>query len=82
MSHGLNVESTFSIFKNIKSLFEKHDVDQMSILDCWFSLYSAKSNGWINFQERFDLDSIENLEINTIEMNEFIHYSRYFYEPL
>jgi hypothetical protein len=71
MSHGFDAEKTFQVFKSFEEFF---DWSQIGILDCWRALYRAKSAGWIDFQERFDFGSDDGTM--TINMEEFIHYSR------
>ena len=78
MSHGLDSESTFSFFKNSKELFASNGRGQVNILDCWHALDRAKSIGWIDFQELFNIESTKDIDIATLDMEEFIHYSRYF----
>ncbi len=71
MSHGLDAENVFQIFKSFGEFFTG---TQAGILDCWRALYRAKNVGWVDFQERFDFDYSDSTE--TINMEEFIHYSR------
>ena len=74
MAHGLSAESSCCIFNNFKELFASNENSHVSIMDCWCALDSVRSLRWIDFQERFD---IESSEFETIDMDEFIHYSRY-----
>ncbi len=79
MSHGFDAESTFSFFKHSKELFARGESGQVNILDCWYALDRAKSIGWIDFQEFFDIESDKEADTLTLDMEEFIHYSRYSY---
>ena len=49
----------------------------VKILDCWCALERAKSIGWIDFRERFDLECNDEGGDKSLDMDEFIHYSRY-----
>ncbi len=71
MSHGLDSENVFQIFKSFEEFFGS---TQVGILDCWRALHLAKTAEWVDFQERFDCDYCD--ETKTINMEEFIHYSR------
>jgi hypothetical protein len=82
MSHGLNAESTYSIFKHVKELFTRNESGLVNLLDCWCAVDSAKSNGWIDFKERFDMESEEKPDNETIDMDQFIHYSRCIFDIL
>ena len=77
MSHGFDAESTFSIFKPYKELLEANESDRTNILDSWHALDLAKSMEWLNFQEFFNIESNNGSNVATLDMEEFIHYSRY-----
>ena len=74
MSHGLDTELTITAFKTFKDHFLYTSNGQISIHDCWYALERAKSTGWIDFQERFQ---VEGPDAPTLDMEEFIHYSWY-----
>ena len=43
------------------------------LLAAWSALQCAKTMGWINFQDHFQLDDVDD---ETIQMDEYLHYSR------
>ena len=73
MSLGLDAEHVHNIFKSFDEFFVRCDESQVNALVCWRALHRAACASWINFQERFDL---ERGDERTINMEEFIHYSR------
>jgi hypothetical protein len=77
MSHGLDADTTFSMLKNINEHCAENGSVHVKILDCWCALERAKSIGWIDFRERFDFECNDEGGDKSLDMDEFIHYSRY-----
>ena len=74
MSHGLNSEQTHHLFASFEEFFAYEECGQSHLISSWRAIHQAKSIGWIDFRERFEL---EQDEPGAIDMEEYIHYSRY-----
>ena len=76
LSRGLDADQTCQVFKSFEDLFAyPQAVDrQGNALDCWRALHRARTMAWIDFQEHIDSESYQD---NVINMEEFIHYSRW-----
>jgi hypothetical protein len=73
LSLGTDADETYEVFKNFEVFFDD-GLDHHNLLDCWKSLQSVVSMGWIDFHDDFISECDEELTIN---MEEFSHYSRY-----
>lgn len=76
LSRGINAEETFQIFKNIDNLFQNMGESQLNIYGCWQAICRVICMGWIDFEERFGVQDRGEM---TIDMEEFMHYSRSVY---
>ena len=73
LSQGLDADQIFAIFRSFEELFVDLKCSQVNILDCWRALHRSTCAGWIDFRERFGYECDRD---QTIDMEEFIHYSR------
>ena len=73
MSRCLDAEKTYDVFRSFEEFFVDLGSSQVNILDCWRALHRSTCLGWIDFRERFDAEREQD---QTIDMEEFIHYSR------
>jgi hypothetical protein len=76
LSQGLDAEQTYTIFKDRGqlSLLEGSPDNIVAVVDCWRALHRAASVSWIDFREHLNVECDDDLTIN---MDEFIHYSRW-----
>jgi hypothetical protein len=57
----------------VYAIFRKQGCIGEGLLAGWWALLCAKTMGWINFQDHFQLDDADH---ETIQMDEYLHYSR------
>ena len=74
VSLGIDAERTFKVFRRFDDFFVCSNEYNLGMMDCWRSFHRAALMGWIDFKERFDLEFPDQY---TIDMEEFIHYSRF-----
>ena len=74
MSKALDTNHVLQVFKGVEGLMPSDGRGLIGILDCWRAVERARSDCWIDFQERFDMDRNDS---RTIDMEELIHYSRW-----
>ena len=74
ISLGIDAERTFKVFKKFDEFFVCGAERSLGMIDCWRSFHRAALMGWVDFKERFDLEFPDEY---TIDMEEFIHYSRF-----
>ena len=75
MSRGLDADQTYDIFSSFEELFVHLGCNQVNILDCWRALHRSTCLGWIDFRGCINTCT-EGEEDETINMEEFMHYSR------
>ena len=73
LSQGLDADQTCNILAGFQELFAHDGNNQVNALDCWRALHRAASVSWIDFREHLNNECDED---HTINMEEFIHYSR------
>jgi hypothetical protein len=74
LSLGTDADETYEVFKNCDVFSFYNGLGHHNLLDCWRSVQSVISMGWIDFHDDLIGECDEELTIN---MEEFIHYSRY-----
>jgi hypothetical protein len=74
MSFGMDVTNVYLIFKRFDEFFVDKGGSKHHILDSWGAVERAAHVGWIDFEERFNREDDDE---GTIDMEEFIHYSRF-----
>jgi hypothetical protein len=74
MFHDLDHDQTFEKFSSVHDLMQEQKQSHLSILSCWRAVHRSKELGWIDFREVFDHEEEE--EPDSIQMEEYLHYSR------
>jgi hypothetical protein len=75
MFHDLDHDQTYEKFTSVHDSLQDQMRPHLSLLSCWRAVHRSKELGWIDFREVFD-EAEEEEEPDSIQMEEYLHYSR------
>ena len=79
ISHGTELEETYSVLERLHIVFDQVSLSEkigLSVRSCLSAVYAAKKREWVDFRRRFN--SLPSLSPRSIQIDEYMHYARYF----